>query len=420
MSAPSRVLTIRWKRWLKLLVTLLILGAGGFSTYHFRKAQAAAELPTAPARKGEFLVISRCRGELRARRSAQVTAPVNVPDLRIVWQAPPSTHVNAGEPVVRFDQSSAKQQLQEREAALKQAQATLDQAVAESLITAEQDKRDLSAARYAVERARLEVSKQEIMSVLQGEESKIDLGLAEKKLRVQEANVALHEASSKSRIASLTRVQEQAQYEVDLTKKRLAQMELQAPISGLIVFLPNYSQGWINAKPFKVGDQVWPGASIAEVPDLATLEMEGKIEEIERGRVNPGSDARVRIDSLPELTLVAKLYQISAMTQISFEWPPTYSFRGYAKIDKPDKRLRPDMNGNMDVIVSRIPDAISVPAKALFTRAGKPVVYVSNGKLYEPVQVEVLARNPDEVAIKGLAAGTPVALVEVEAKDRKQ
>ena len=35
------------------------------------------------------------------------------------------------------------------------------------------------------------------------------------------------------------------------------------------------------------------------------------------------------------------------------------------------------MNGNMDVIVSRIPNAISIPAKAVFTRNGKPIVYVA-------------------------------------------
>jgi hypothetical protein len=38
----------------------------------------------APARKGDFLVIVRCRGELRARCSVQITASVNVPQLCIV------------------------------------------------------------------------------------------------------------------------------------------------------------------------------------------------------------------------------------------------------------------------------------------------------------------------------------------------
>lgn len=70
------------------------------------------------------------------------------------------------------------------------------------------------------------------------------------------------------------------------------------------------------------------------------------------------------------------------------------------------------MNGSMDVIVNRLKDAISVPAKAVFTKNGKPVVYLASVGGYRPREVEVLARNPDEVALKGLATGTEVALVE--------
>ena len=35
------------------------------------------------------------------------------------------------------------------------------------------------------------------------------------------------------------------------------------------------------------------------------------------------------------------------------------------------------MNGSMDIEINRIPSAISVPAKAIFTRDGKPVVFVN-------------------------------------------
>ncbi|HWR54633.1 MAG TPA: hypothetical protein VN428_26225, partial [Bryobacteraceae bacterium] len=59
-----------------------------------------------------------------------------------------------------------------------------------------------------------------------------------------------------------------------------------------------------------------------------------------------------------------------------------------------------------------------IPAKALFTVNGKPTVYVEQDGGYKPVQVEVLARNPDEVAVKGLAAGAKITLVEPEKKER--
>jgi HlyD family secretion protein len=417
MSNASR--KSRAKGWISFGAIFLLAGLASVETYRLRKVDAATTLPMAPARKGDFSVIVRCRGELKARVSKQLNAPVNVPDLRIVWAAPPSSPVKAGDIVIKFDPSSAKQQLQEKEAALRQAQATLDQEVAQARITTEQDKLDLATSKYTVEKARLEASKQEIVSALQGEENKIDLSLAEEDLKVKAAASHLHAASDAAKTASLTRLRDHAQADVDLTKLRLSKMDLPAPLTGLIVYLPNYSQGWMNAKPFQVGDQVWPGASLAEIPDLNTLEMEGKIEEIDRGLISLGNPSRVRIDALPELTLPAKLSSLSPLTEQTFEWPPTSSFRGFSAIQKPDARLRPGMNGAMDIEIKKIPSAISVPSKALFTRNAKPVVFVKTKSGYRAVEVEILARNPDEIAIKGVDPGAMVALVDPEKRDRK-
>ncbi|RPI07529.1 MAG: HlyD family efflux transporter periplasmic adaptor subunit, partial [Acidobacteriales bacterium] len=246
-----------------------------------------------------------------------------------------------------------------------------------------------------------------------------DLTLAERQLRVKEASVALHDTSSNAKIASLTRVRDQAQADVDLNKKRLAQMEVKSPINGVIVFLMNYSQGYMNAQPFKVGDQAWPGGTLAEIPDLGTLEMEAKVEEIDRSRIAAGNEVRVRVDSLPELAFATKLSGISPLTQITYEWPISSNFRAYARIDKPDPRLRPGMNGGMDVVVNRLKDVLSIPARALFAVHGRPIVYLAEAQRYRPVEVQVLARNPDEIAIAGIPAGSMVALTEPEAKGQK-
>ncbi len=119
--------------------------------------------------------------------------------------------------------------------------------------------------------------------------------------------------------------------------------------------------------------------------------------------------------------MAAKIDQISPLAELSTnEWPPTRNFRAYARILRPDSRLRPGMNAGMDMIISKIPDAISIPSKALFTRDGKPVVYLAEKGRYKPVQVQVQARNPDEVAITGIPAGSMVTLVDVEKKDQKK
>lgn len=347
--------------------------------------------------------------------STQLVAPFNVPGLQIAWQVPANSVVKAGDVVVRFDSSAARQQLLEKEASLKQAEAALDQAVAQARMTTEQDKLDLTSAQVEVEKARLEVSKEEIVSRLQGEESKIDLGVAEEKLHVEEAAVALHAHMDASKVASLTRQRDKAQQDIDVTKQRLEKMELHAPSGGVVIYLANYSQGWVNAKPFKAGDQVWPGSGIAELPDLSTLAMKGKLEEIDRGRIHVGQDARILVDPFPEKAFDGKLAGISLLVEQSFEWPQTRSFRALGSFAQHDERLRPGMNGRLDIIIERIPDAVSIPSGGLFTRLGRPTVYVEEKNGWRPKEVEVVARNPDEVAIRGIAGGTRIALVEPDA-----
>lgn len=409
----------RVRNWLAALFLLGLVSAASAGIYRYRQSLNVPTYPVAPARQGDFLVIIRCRGELKAERSIPIYAP-RVPDLRIAWLAAAGESVKQDAPIVRFDSSTAQQQLQQKEAVLRQSQATLDQALAQARITAEQDKSDLADAGFAVERARLEVSRLETVSRLQGESAAVDLSIAQQKFKVQEATVALHATADKSKIASLTRLRDQAAADVDLTKSRIAQMELKSPIDGILVFESNYSQGWMNAKPFKVGDNVYAGMEIGEMPDLKTLTMDAKVEEIDRGRIQPGQDVRVRIDSLPELTLNARVSNISLMAETTNEFPPTRNFRAYAPLTNPDPRLRPGMNGGTDIVISRIPSAISIPSKALFTHAGKPVVYVAEKGVYRPVNVQVQARNPDEVAITGLPAGSMVTLVDIEKKEQKK
>jgi HlyD family secretion protein len=407
------------KRILRALAGLIVLAsvaAAGVWWYRTANVQAKSDLPVAAVRKGEFQVIVRCRGELAATRSVTLSAPVNVPGLQIAWQAPPNSTVKQGDVVLRFDSSAAQQQLLEKEAALQQAQATLDQAVAQARMTAEQDRLDLTSSQVDVEKSTLEASKEEIVSRLQGEESRIDLAMSQEKLRVEEATVNLHQKSDASKIASLTRLRDKAQQDIDVTKERLAKMEMHAPSGGVIVYLPNFSQGWMNAKPFAIGDQVWPGSGIAEIPDLTTLAMRGKLEEIDRGRISTGQDVRILVDPYPEKPFPGKLVLISPLVEQNFDWPPTRNFRALGGFNEPDPRLRPGMNGQLDIIIQRIPNATSIPANALFTRLGRPAVYVEESGIWTPHEVEVLARNPDEVAIKGIAAGTKVALVEPDAQ----
>jgi HlyD family secretion protein len=411
----------RIRSWAVRLAVLALLAGAGLGVYRIRHAQARTSYPNVPARKGEFQVLVRCRGSIKARRSAGIYSPV-VPNLRIAWIAPAGSTVQAGDVVLRFDSSTAQQQLMQQQAQLKQAEATLDQAVAQANITAQQDQSMLADANFTVEQAGYKVKVDELQyGAIKGKESAIDLEVAQRRFQLQEATTALHKASSDSHIASLTRQRDKVKADVDLTASRIAQMELKAPSAGLVLFYMNYSGGYaVDAKPYKVGDNVGSNMVLGEIPDLASLEMNVKIEEADRGRVAAGQDAVVRIDAFPESPVPAKVSEVTALAEMSLEYPYTRSFRASAQLLHPNARVQPDMNGGLDVVVRRIPNAVSIPSKAVFTRAGKPVVYLAEKGGYRAVEIGIEARNPDEVAATGVPAGSSVALVDVAAEERKK
>jgi hypothetical protein len=397
-----------------IVITASVVIAVWVGSVQFHAVERAV-LPLSPVRSGEFVAVIRARGQIQADRSVPIYAPL-AQDLRIAWMAPVSEQVEEGAPLVRFDSSSSERDLIQRRATAERARATLDQAIAEGKAATEHDRRDLNDARLGVELAELDTADSDFIARLDAERGRIDLGVARQKLRQVEAEVAQRAASRESKQASLRRQLEDAQAWVAIVEARIARMEIKAPISGFAIYAANRSS--ISAQvagtqqPYRVGDQVPAGMNLATIPDLSSLLIDATVEEIDRGRMRAGAEVIIRIDALPDLSIPATLTSISPMAEMSLD-ARGRSFHVYAALGTPaDQRIRPGMNGTLDVVASRIPAATIIPSKALFTRHGKPTVYVSQADGFQPVGVEVLARNPDEIAIKGVNAAARVALVD--------
>ena len=382
----------------------------------FRKAEAS-ELPIAPVRAGEFLAVIRTRGQIQALRSVPIYAPLAA-DLRIAWMAPASERIEQDAPMIRFDSSSAEKDLIQRRAAMERAQAALDKALIDTKVAEEQNRRDLIDSRLGVELAEIATSDSDFVARLQAEASKIDVRVAQQNLKQLEAEVAQREVSRQSQIASLRRQLQEAKAWVGLVESRIARMEVKAPIAGFAIYSTNNSSivaqlSGGSAQPFRVGDPVPGGMLIATIPDLTSLLIEVTVEEIDRGRMRMGDEVIVRVDALPEVSIKTTLSAISPLAETSWERSGR-TFYGQAALGGTlDPRVRPGMNGSMDIVTRRIPNATIVPARALFTRAGKPAVYTRGADgAFQPVEVEILARNPDEIAVKGVASDARVALVD--------
>jgi len=74
--------------------------------------------------------------------------------------------------------------------------------------------------------------------------------------------------------------------------------------------------------------------------------------------------------------------------------------------------LRPGLLADVQVIIEKIPNAIYIPAQAVFERGGKPVVYVKTAQRFEERPVQLFKRSEATWVISsGLKPGEEIALV---------
>lgn len=170
-----------WRKSPALVVALVVLVAGGAAFGARRLLRSVPDVPIYEVRRGEFVDYLQVRGEVKAQKSIVLTAPMRAGDIQIVHLAPSGTQLHKGEVVVEFDTADLKSKLEQRRSDLKQAEAEIENTRATGHITEQQDLTDLQKAKYDVERAKLDASKQEILSQIEGEESKIKLADAQQK-----------------------------------------------------------------------------------------------------------------------------------------------------------------------------------------------------------------------------------------------
>jgi multidrug efflux pump subunit AcrA (membrane-fusion protein) len=79
--------------------------------------------------------------------------------------------------------------------------------------------------------------------------------------------------------------------------------------------------------------------------------------------------------------------------------------------------LRPGLLADVEITVEKLPNAIYIPAQAIFEKDGKPIVYVQSGRRFEERSVTLLRRSEATMVVStGLKPGEMVALADPNAR----
>ncbi|MBL9187996.1 MAG: HlyD family efflux transporter periplasmic adaptor subunit [Opitutaceae bacterium] len=356
-----------WRRRLPLIGALVLVAAIAIGLW-----PRAVPVEVAGVTRGPLVVTVDEEGMTRVKHRYVVTAPVAGQLRRIDWKA--GAVVEAGKTPLAIIESSAADFLDTRalaqaEARVRAAEAAREMAIAQRA-RAESAERLFAAEleRAAALRAKKVISAQEFdMTRMRADTAAQDVRAAEFALQVaafelQQARVLAGRGGSSS-----------AQREENLTTSTTrGALIVTSPVSGRIL------------RVFQESERVVPaGFALLEVGDPTELEV--RIEVLSRDAVAIAPGARVMLEQWgggESLTARVRHVEPSAFTKISalgVEEQRVYVIADLA--DTPEKRpsLGDSYRVEARIVTWEKPDALRVPAGALFERAGRWHAYAIDG-----------------------------------------
>ncbi len=304
------------KAFLRIVLVVAVAGAG-YGIYRFIQGLPSRQeaVPTTRVRQGDVVVRSFARGELRAVRSATLTAPNLFGTVQVTKLAPMGAFAREKDLIVEFDDSEVLSRLEQRQLELEQVDEQIKKAQADLAIRNNQDQVDLLRARYSVRRAELEVKKNPLLPAIDQKKNLLNLEEAQRRLRQLESDIKSKQEQALAELNVLRERRNRNLLDINREKQRLLQVKLLSPISGLVAIKQNRAgfSGMFGTQipDIREGDQVQPGMPVAEILDLSELEVVARIGELDRANLHEGQDVLIRLDALAGKTFHGKIKSMS-------------------------------------------------------------------------------------------------------------
>jgi multidrug resistance efflux pump len=304
------------KKYVIRLALLVVAGGAVWAGWALYKAmpQRQEQIATARVRRGDVVVRSYARGELRAVRSATLVAPNLFGTVQITNLAPLGALAREKDLIVEFDDSEVVSRLEEKQLEIDQVDEQMKKAQADLAIRNNQDQVELLSARYAVRRSELEVKRNELLPDIDQKKNILNLDEARRRLKQLESDVKSRREQAQAEIAVLNERRRKAVQELARERQRLFQVKLLSPMTGLVALRQNRGTMFVpgmQIPDFREGDQVQPGMPVVDILDLSELELVAKVGELDRAQLTEGQDVHIRLDALGEKSFTGKIKSMS-------------------------------------------------------------------------------------------------------------
>jgi membrane fusion protein, multidrug efflux system len=198
---------------------------------------------------------------------------------------------------------------------------------------------------------------------------------------------------------------ENAKTTVESSKLQLDKTRIIAPIDGVIVDLPYYTQS----------TQVETGSTIAKIMDYKSMYMDVQLPEKYIAVIKPGQIVKLTNYTIPGDTIIGNITQLSPAINAD-----TRTFKGNISINNPKYLLRPGMFVKADIVTNHQDSVIVIPKNIILSRQrGKTVFIVDRGIAIERI-IETGLENINDVEVtKGLIKNDRIVISGFETLSNK-
>ena len=196
-----------------------------------------------------------------------------------------------------------------------------------------------------------------------------------------------------------------ARERVEQLEEEQSELKIRAPFAGTIT--ARYAEPGAFVTPTTTASAT-AGATSSSIVELSQgLEVSARVPESDIGRIVTGQAAEIRVDAFPDERFAARVSEIAPRAE---KEDNVTSFEVKLDLVNPPKKLRIGMTADIDFQTGRSATKTLVPTVAIVTENGKPGVLVVDDKQQPSFQqVELGNSSGDQTAIlKGLDAGTRV------------
>ena len=348
-------------------------------------------------------------GTLKAVKATPVGVPQNATSpMKVSWIADDGSMLAKGDVIVRFDEQEFVDLLLSGREDHSTANNKFEKADAESSATRTNLKRDAGLAQAQLEAAqRLKFDDAEIFSRYERIEAEVDQKLASSRKRHAEEVLGVRDNLARVERDLISIEDRRAGLKIKQAEEGLQALQVSAPHDGILVLIRN----WRGDLP-RVGDTMWRGQPIGEIPELSSMQAEVFVLEADAAGLAIDQKATLFLEADSRTQFKGKVKSVDKVARPRIPRQPVQYFGVTVELERTDRKMmKPGARVRATLEVENQANAFAIPRQALFEKEGKKLVYRKKKNAFEPVEVTIGSSSAGRVVVtKGLANGDEIAL----------